>query len=198
MRPYSCLRKKNEAAYEEFQKKRMEEAEDDDDDRDADGDHEVADDVADGGVELSTREMIKEYGLDGALYLSYLELCAKFWALHSVTTCAIACVGYQILGDRVSVFDAGLPIYALSMANVDPTSAGGWFSVLIAFWLMCSGVLFAIWRNKQMDKLKLDADEDLHTSRCTCWLKSVPTRKGCYFLVFVPTIREIRDFYREM
>ena len=22
--------------------------------------------------------------------------------------------------------------------------------------------------------------------------------KGCYFLVFVPTIREIRDFYREM
>eukprot|EP01052_Picozoa_sp_SAG31_P046054 SAG31_NODE_8653_length_1413_cov_1.282344_3_plen_131_part_00 len=23
-------------------------------------------------------------------------------------------------------------------------------------------------------------------------------RKGCYFLVFVPTIREIRDFYREM
>eukprot|EP01052_Picozoa_sp_SAG31_P039469 SAG31_NODE_5482_length_2513_cov_7.253935_2_plen_183_part_00 len=24
------------------------------------------------------------------------------------------------------------------------------------------------------------------------------TGKGCYFLVFVPTIREIRDFYREM
>eukprot|EP01052_Picozoa_sp_SAG31_P016776 SAG31_NODE_1124_length_9772_cov_11.331541_8_plen_70_part_00 len=22
--------------------------------------------------------------------------------------------------------------------------------------------------------------------------------EGCYFLVFVPTIREIRDFYREM
>ena len=22
--------------------------------------------------------------------------------------------------------------------------------------------------------------------------------KGCYFLVFVPTIREMRDFYREM
>eukprot|EP01052_Picozoa_sp_SAG31_P020842 SAG31_NODE_1584_length_7827_cov_2.129788_10_plen_103_part_00 len=24
------------------------------------------------------------------------------------------------------------------------------------------------------------------------------TGKGCYFLVFVPTIREMRDFYREM
>eukprot|EP01052_Picozoa_sp_SAG31_P009732 SAG31_NODE_518_length_14674_cov_39.604803_8_plen_91_part_00 len=31
--------------------------------------------------------------------------------------------------------------------------------------------------------------------------KELQTRingKGCYFLVFVPTIREIRDFYREM
>eukprot|EP01052_Picozoa_sp_SAG31_P011529 SAG31_NODE_654_length_13128_cov_10.472408_10_plen_171_part_00 len=34
------------------------------------------------------------------------------------------------------------------------------------------------------------ASEPFQTTRTCC--------KGCYFLVFVPTIREIRDFYREM
>eukprot|EP01052_Picozoa_sp_SAG31_P036230 SAG31_NODE_4488_length_3193_cov_5.386555_4_plen_117_part_00 len=28
--------------------------------------------------------------------------------------------------------------------------------------------------------------------------KPLELGKGCYFLVFVPTVREIRDFYREM
>eukprot|EP01052_Picozoa_sp_SAG31_P020841 SAG31_NODE_1584_length_7827_cov_2.129788_9_plen_75_part_00 len=33
----------------------------------------------------------------------------------------------------------------------------------------------------------------------TRWDRDQPDPgEGCYFLVFVPTIREIRDFYREM
>lgn len=168
---YTVLRKKNEAAYEDFKKKKLEEGEDDEGE---DADHEVMAE-ADAGVEQSTKEMIKEYGLDGALYLSYLDQCSKFWGLQTITAGVVTCLLYNAFGDRVKVGDEGLPIYAFSMANVDPMASSGWISVVMGFWIMSSGVAFAIWRNKQMDKLKLDADGELHTSRCTLWCKSVPT-----------------------
>eukprot|EP01050_Picozoa_sp_SAG11_P026663 SAG11_NODE_6470_length_1306_cov_1.505385_1_plen_175_part_10 len=115
-----------------------------------------------------------QYGLDGALYLAYLRQCSLFWLVQTGICCFPACIMYELLGNRVSLGDEGIPIYALSMANVDPFSASGFFSVFVGFYLMCSGIAFAVWRNKQMDKLKLSADDELHTSRCTLWVKNVP------------------------
>ena len=118
-------------------------------------------------ITIGDVENTKKMGLDAAMYLAHLQLCSAFWTVQSLTT-GIAMVGcYQIYGVQT-----GLDMYTWSYANLREEHR--WISVAAALWMVVTTVVFAAYRAKVMDRLKLRVGYGDLRSTTTLWFDSVP------------------------
>jgi hypothetical protein len=118
-------------------------------------------------ISIGDAENTKEMGLDAAMYLAHLQLCSAFWTLQSLSAGIALVTCYQVFG-----VESGLNMYTWSYANLREEYR--WISVAAAVWMVVTTVVFATYRGKVMDRLKLRVGYGDLRSTTTLWFENVP------------------------
>ena len=118
-------------------------------------------------ISIGDAENTKEMGLDAAMYLAHLQLCSAFWTIQSCTTGLIMVTLYQVFG-----VNSGMDMYSWSYANLREEYR--WLTVVASTWMIATTIVFAIYRGKIMDRLKLRVGYGDLRSTTTLWFENVP------------------------
>ena len=113
-------------------------------------------------------------GLDASLYLAYMMSNFKFWMFHFVTMGIPLIFVYQTQGVLASA-----EMFSFCYGNLVPGSAASWIPVFASLWLVVSNIVFAAWRQKLMDSIKIEAGSDnIHSSAHTVLVRTGTDRSA--------------------